>query len=167
VPTHAIFILIRLVHVVTGTFWAGGAVLVALSVVPAIRAAGPAGAAVLRNLMVVQKLPYVLIALGIASLVSGVYLTLVVSNGSITRWLGTGSGATYALGALAAVLAALIGLGINIPTAGRLADLQKQTPAVQQQLGPALAHRLAVGTRAGGVLLIIALSAMAVGRYIP
>jgi hypothetical protein len=117
--------------------------------------------------MVIQKLPYVLIVLGVASLVSGAYLTVVVSNGSITSWLGTESGATYAVGAVAAVLAAVISLGINIPTASRLAALQTPTSATQQQLGPALAHRLALGTRAAGVLLIIALCAMAVGRYIP
>jgi hypothetical protein len=48
--------------------------------------------------------------------------------------------------------------------ARRIAEAHRST---QQQLGPALAHRLAVGTRAGGVPLIIALCAMAVGRYIP
>ena len=102
-PAHVVFILARLIHVVTGTFWVGGAVIVALSVVPAIRAAGPAGAVVLRNLMVVQKLPYVLIAVGIVSLASGAYLTFVVSNGFIISWLRTGVGATYAVGAVSAV----------------------------------------------------------------
>jgi uncharacterized membrane protein len=158
---------VRLIHIVAGTFWVGGAILVAVSVVPAIRAAGPAGVAVMRQLMTVQRLPYALICAGLLSLISGAYLTYVVSTGDLSNWLRTDSGLTYATGACAAVMAAVIGLGINIPTAARLGNLQSQTAAVQQQLSQKLARRLTLGTRAGALFLLIAISAMAVARYVP
>ena len=63
--------LVRGVHVLTGTIWAGAAVLVAVYILPAAKAAGPRGAAVLRQLTVVRKLPQTLLALAAVTVVSG------------------------------------------------------------------------------------------------
>ena len=77
---HAALILARLLHVLAATLWVGAAVTVAVSVVPAVRATGPAGAAVLRHLTQVQKLPYVAMALGAAAILSGLYNSVGVAR---------------------------------------------------------------------------------------
>jgi uncharacterized membrane protein len=165
---HTMLIWLRLIHIVAGTFWVGSAVMLAGFVAPAIRAAGPAGAPVMRHLTAVKKFPYVLLISGLASLVSGGCLTWVVSGGSVARWVQTGTGATYASGAIAALVAAVIGIAINIPTAIRLGNLATaQMDAARNDLGLLLARRLALGTHAVAFLLLIAVSAMAVARYVP
>jgi hypothetical protein len=165
---HTLITWLRFVHIVAGTFWVGGAFLVAGFIAPTVRAVGPAAAPVMRHLTAVQKLPVWLLLAGLASLVSGGLLMWIVSGGSITKWVHTGAGATYTIGAVAAVAAAIIGIGINIPTAIRLGRLAtKREDAGGPDLSSVLARRLANGTRAVAVLLLVAVSAMAVARYVP
>jgi hypothetical protein len=113
----------------------------------------------------VQKLPYWLVVAGLASLMSGAYLTWIISGGSIISWVRTGAGATYAIGAVAAFAAAIIGIGINIPTANRLGRLAARGAAEHPDLSYVLARRLAIGTCVVALLLFVAASAMAVARY--
>jgi uncharacterized membrane protein len=162
---HTLIIWLRFVHIVAGTFWVGGAFLIAGFIAPAVRAVGPAAAPVMRHLTAVQKLPYWLVVAGLASLISGAYLTWIISAGSITSWVRTGAGATYAIGAVAAFAAAIIGTGINIPTANRLGRLAARGAAEHPDLSYVLARRLAIGTCVVALLLFIAASAMAVARY--
>jgi len=63
---------------------------------------------------------------------------------------------------------AIIGIGINIPTAIRLGrPATKPEDAGLPDLSSVLARRLANGTRAVAVILLVAVSAMAVARYVP
>lgn len=78
--SNSVFLLVRIAHVVTGTVWVGGAVLVTVFVAPAIRAAGPAGA----------------------------YVTWMRAADSPSIWIQTGAGRVYSLGAISAFLAAAI-----------------------------------------------------------
>jgi hypothetical protein len=171
--THSLFILARLLHILTATLWVGAAVLVAASVAPAVRATGPAGATVMRHLTQVQKLPYVVMVVGIVAIISGFYVLWAVSNASPEIWMQSPSGRTYLLGAACALSAALIGAGINIPTANRLgayaAHLRTRSgapDAAQSDQLNRLSLRLAIGTRTAAVLLVVATSAMAVARYV-
>ena len=171
--THSLFILARLLHILTATLWVGAAVLVAASVAPAARATGPAGATLMRHLTQVQKLPYVVMAVAVAAILSGLYLLWAASNASPEIWMQSASGRTYLFGAVSALSAALIGAGINIPTANRLgafaAHLRMSSgapDAAQSDQLNRLSLRLAVGTRTAAVLLVVATSAMAVARYV-
>ncbi|HTV95864.1 MAG TPA: DUF2269 family protein [Steroidobacteraceae bacterium] len=169
-----LLLIARVLHVVASTLWGGGAILIAAYLLPAIRAAGPAGSAVMRQLTVVRKLPEALAAIGIVAIVSGGYLYWVDSRGLQASWLASGCGLAYAAGGLASLAAAAIGLGINIPTANRMGSLAQAlhasgappTPEQSQILGR-FAVRIARGTRAVAVLLALAVTAMAVARYLP
>lgn len=167
------FFLVRLLHVVSATLWVGGALVVAGFVAPAIRAAGPAGGPVMRQLTEVQRLPYVLAGAGVIAILSGAYLVWVLASGSLLNWIQTAPGRIYSLGAACAFVAAVVGLGVNIPTANRLGALAASlrnagaTPATAQtDLLRRLSMRLARGTRVAAVLLILATSAMATARYV-
>jgi hypothetical protein len=128
----------------------------------------------MRHLTQVQKLPYVVMAMGVVAILSGLYLFCSVPDASPLIWTQSASGRTYLLGAVSALAAALIGGGINIPTAIRLGALAAELRASSGAANPAqsdqlnrLSRRLAVGTRAAAVLLIVATSAMAIARYVP
>jgi hypothetical protein len=127
----------------------------------------------MRQLTQVYRLPYVLAATGVISILSGAHLWWALAAGSPSSWVRSGSGQIYTLGAICAVVAALIGLGINIPTANRIGALAEwlrlggEVPSpAQADLVRVLSVRLARGTRVAAILLIVATSAMAVARYI-
>jgi hypothetical protein len=128
----------------------------------------------MKQLTVVQRLPAKLAFLGITVIASGGYLLWIESAGFTSNWLSTGPGITYCIGAMATLLAAIIGFGINIPAANRMGALAAAAHAraegatldENQTLGR-LAARIARGTRAVALLLLFATASMAVARYIP
>ncbi len=164
---------VRALHILASMIWAGGAILIAAFIMPSIKAAGPAGAPVMRELTVVRRLPEVLAATAIVAIISGGYLYWIASDGFRPAWLSSSIGATYTCGAVASLLAAVIGLGINIPTANRMGALAvtlraagtPPTPEQSAVLGT-LASRVTQGTRAVAILLAISAIAMAVARYL-
>lgn len=168
------WLLVRLLHVLSGVVWTGGAILIAMHLMPAVRAAGAGGAAVMKQLTVVQRLPAKLAILGIASIVSGGYLLWIESAGLSSSWMRSGPGITYCVGATATLLAALVGLCINIPAANRMGALAaavqaraEGATAEENQTLDRLAARIATGTRGVAMLLVLATASMAVARYIP
>ena len=168
-----LLLLARLLHIVASTIWAGAAILIAGFLLPAIRAAGPGGASVMRELTLVRKLPEILATIGIVAILSGGYLYWIASGGLRSAWLHSWTGSIYTLGAVASLIAAFIGIGINIPTANRIGALAAtlhssgaQPTAEQSKILSGLALRVARGTRAVAVLLAIAAATMAVARYL-
>jgi hypothetical protein len=165
--------LLRCVHVVTGTLWAGGAILIAGYILPAARAAGPGGGAVLHQLTTVRKLPQTLLALAALTVLSGVYLVWLASGGLHAGWFASRAGLGYSAGGAAALVAFLIGAGVNIPTANRIGRLTREaqvatnvsTPAHNERLRR-LAARLLWGTRAVAILVGLATAAMGIARYL-
>ena len=128
----------------------------------------------MKQLTVVQRLPAKLALLGITAIASGGYLLWIESAGLSSKWMSTGPGITYCVGAIATLLAAIIGFGINIPAANRMGALaaavharaEGATSDENQTLGR-LAARIARGTRAVAMLLVLATASMAVARYLP
>ena len=173
-PDLDLVILARLLHVVAGTFWSGSAILLAGFLLPAVRDAGTAGAPVMRQLTAVRKLPQILLATAAVAIASGAYLYWVVSGALQASWLYSWSGSVYTLGALAALMAFIVGIAINIPSANRMGALMAKVHAggappttEQSKTLSRLALRLAHGNRAVAVLLVAATAAMAVARYVP
>jgi uncharacterized membrane protein len=163
----------RVVHIVASAIWVGGAILVAAFVLPATRAAGPAGAAVLRELTAVRRLPEVLLGLAVLTLASGAYLLWVASAGLQPAWFHSGPGWGYTLGAAVALLAFLIGLLINIPTARRLGKLMSEVKAsgaaptaAQAEMLQRRVRRLLRGTRTVAMLVVVSSAFMALARYL-
>jgi uncharacterized membrane protein len=169
----ASLLLARVLHVVAGTMWTGGAVLIALYILPAARAAGPAGSVVLRELTAVRRLPEVLLGLAVVTILSGIYLLGVASGGFQPEWLHSGRGVGYLLGGTAALIAFAIGAAINIPTARRIGVLASQVQSTgappipeQEKTLRRLSLRLLQGIRAVAALVTIATTLMALARYL-
>jgi hypothetical protein len=166
--------LARVIHVGLGAFWVGAVVLLAFVVVPSIRAAGPAGGQVMEQLTRVRRLPQLLLASGVLTILSGIGLYWRDSGGFQNAWMRSGSGITFGLGGLFALIAAVHGSIVNGPTAKRLGVIAAE---VRQGSGPPspahteemqrLQNRLAGAVRLAAVLISAAVLAMAVARYVP
>lgn len=169
----SVLALVRCVHILAGTLWSGAAVVIAVYILPAAKAAGPGGAAVLRQLTSVRKLPQTLLTLAAVTVFSDVYLIWVASAGFQAGWFESRVGEAYSLGGAAALGAFLIGSIINIPTANRIGALARAAQATDGGVTPAhnemlrrLAARLLWGTRAVAILVAVATATMGVARYL-
>jgi uncharacterized membrane protein len=162
---------LRLLHIVAGAVWVGAAVYIALFVLPAARAAGAEGGRFLDSLMR-RTGP----ALGVAMLltvVTGFAMYGRLSAGFNRAWVTSRPGLALAAGAAAALLAVIIGVGVN-GRAGRKSGALRKTLASQGGAPPAalaaelatLQSRMELGARVTAALLVLAAAAMATARYL-
>lgn len=165
---------IRIIHIVLGAFWVGAVVFIAAFLAPSVRAAGPAGGAVMQQLMGVRNLHLWLMSAGILTLLSGLGLYWHDSAGFQSAWLGSGPGRVFGLGGVLALLATILGMAVNAPTARRLGELSARlqgagrAPTGEEQATlAALQARLGKASAAAAGLLLLATVMMAVARYVP
>jgi hypothetical protein len=169
----ALLITLRIAHILSGVLWVGAAVLTDVFLGPAIRNSGPAGNEVMRQLVQVRRMPVYMTVNMALSVLSGAGLMVALSAASGASWLHSPFGRTLSVGALAAVLGAVVGVFGTKPAAQRLAALGAE---IQTAGGsPSSAHlaelesvRLRLGrtTRWVTTLLIAAAAAMACARYV-
>ena len=167
-----LMLVLRLLHILAGVFWAGAMAMLAFLLFPAIRATAPAGGQVMRDVMHVRRLPLWLNTAGALTLVSGA--AMMWRNGALSAgaWFHTSMAHTLMLGAALAVLGGGVGSTLNRRTAMRIAALGAQ---MQSAGGPPSAAQVAemgalqrrmgrlMHTVAG--LLVLAAAMMGVARY--
>ena len=167
----SLLIVLRLIHVLSGIFWAGGVFFIAGHLIPAVRDAGPEGAKVMQALQrrhVLEIFP----AAAVLTILSGLWLYWRDAAGN-PRWGRTPMGMSLGLGALCAVLGFIIGVFVMRAAtirAGRLAAaLDGMAQGPEKDARAALIQRLrlraAVSARWVAALLGLAAAAMAVARY--
>jgi len=163
-------VLLRLVHIFAGVFWAGGAVLYILFITAAARTAGPSGGAFMQALMGRHRFSQAMTIASVLTILSGFLLYWHDSSGLQWRWITTGVGIGFTTGALAALGAFLVGNLVLGPTARKLAAMgvtigpTGPTPTQAAQIG-VLQSRLRRAEWADIILLMIALLGMATARY--
>lgn len=171
--SHTWYVIARAIHIVSGAFWLGAAVTAAVFLLPSVRAAGPSGGAVMHQVAQVRRFPVVLQWTSIIALLSGAYLYWRMSGGFSWGFMASGTGLVLGLGGLLALIAAVIGSGVSAPAAARMNALgaamrERQGPPDPDQLAEMarLQARLLFGAQAIAALLLVAIAAMAVGRYV-
>ena len=94
-------VLLRVVHVLCGVFWAGALMFAVIFLEPSVRASGPEGAKVMRALIQRHYLTVVPVV-GALTILSGLWLMWIVSGGFGVIYMaghgvtwGTGSNADY------------------------------------------------------------------------
>ena len=166
-------IVLRLVHVVGGIFWVGGALLNFLFIAPAFAAAGPAAGPIVAA-MRARRMFVVLPTVAVLTLLSGLRLIMIQSNGFEAPYFATGLGRTFALGGAAATLAFVMGITIALPAQKRMAVLGPQIGAapddatrasLQAEMTRIQARLRVMGPIVTGLLLFAAIT-MAIGRYV-
>jgi hypothetical protein len=161
------------VHVVGGVFWVGAMAVIAWFLIPAAQAMGPQGGALLRRVLLDQRLSLYLIGSMGATLVSGgmLYGRLVGLGGA--EWASSRFGVAYAAGAAASLLAVLLRFTVGIRTQNRMAAVGAEMQAAVGPPPPALAAEMGTLQRrsariagTSATLLLLAAAAMAVARYL-
>lgn len=121
-------IVLRTIHILSGTFWVGTAFFFVLFFEPTLKAAGPAGGTVMGRLML-TRFPMAMVFSSILTVAAGFLLYLIDSGGFQIHWISTSSGVTMTIGSVAGILAFLLGLTVQMPASARMAALQGEIQA--------------------------------------
>jgi len=156
-------LVMRVLHIAMGVFWAGTMMFNAAFLMPAFRDAGPDGAkvaAALARRRFLDIMPWI----AALTIVSGIWLYWFDSVGFRPPFMRSRMGISLGVGALAAVIAFILGVAVMRPAMNKAMRLG-QDPA-QQAAAQALRVRAGIMGRVIAALLGIAVAGMAVARYI-
>jgi uncharacterized membrane protein len=165
-------LVLRLIHIGAGAFWVGSVFTFFLFVQPTAAALGPEAQKFTYNLLHHRRLPAVILGAAVVTVLAGILLLVITSNGLDPDLLFDVSRVGYTIGGVAAILTLGVGGLYVFPrtrvverTIGRLlAEGRPPTPEEQQTLA-----RVARESRAAGWIVLaglaIAVTAMATARY--
>jgi uncharacterized membrane protein len=167
-------LLFRFIHIVVGAFWFGAVIFMTVFLMPSLQAAGPAAGAVMDQLTRVRRLPIYMMSAAILTILSGFALYARDSGGFSGPWMRSGTGMVFGIGGLAGTLGAVVGMAVATPAGRRMGVLGAEIKAsggaptpVQVAELQALQSRIARGSLAVAVLIVIATMAMSLARYVP
>jgi uncharacterized membrane protein len=171
--TLYIIILLRVIHILAGVFWAGAAIMLAAFLEPTARSLGPDGGKFMQRLTGQMRLTTFILLAASLNILAGLGLYWIISGGFRVRWITSGPGLSLTIGALAAIVTFILGLAVTRPTLLSIGALGQEIqsaggPPKPEQMAKmqVLQTRLATAGRVGAVLLVIAVIGMAVARYI-
>jgi uncharacterized membrane protein len=169
----SIALVLRLIHIVLGVFWAGTLFFLVLFLAPAMGRAGPDAGKVMIQINKARFFEIMPLA-ALITILSGVWLMWILSDGFGALFFASRWGMTLTVGGVAALVAFIIGTMVMRPTTLRLLDLGPRMAASssdeeRQSLGAemeALRSRSQTASRWVALLLLVAVAAMAGARYL-
>jgi hypothetical protein len=166
-------LVLRVLHIAAGVFWAGGAIVFAGFVEPNATALGPAGIPFMQRLAASSGYSKWMGVAAAINTLAGVWLLWLRSAGLSPVWFSTGFGLSLTLGAITGIGGALVGFLVQAPTSARLARISQAVaktggPPTQAQLAQITAsqRRLQFGGRLTALLLALTVIFMAAARYV-
>lgn len=170
---HAELLVLRFIHVVSGIAWVGSGIFVAFFLIPALQSTPALMPQVMDGLQR-RRVFVILPAAGLLTIVSGLRLIWIDSAAFSGSYFATGTGATFAIGGVAALIAFGLQVFVSRPAGMRLgkvaAMLAGSPTAEDRQRLTAEADRLrrrnAAATLGAVSFGLLAASAMAVARYV-
>jgi uncharacterized membrane protein len=167
-------IVLRLIHIFSGVFWAGTTFFVASSLGPTARASGPEGGQFMQRL--VGRVGRMTLFMGLAatlSALSGILLYQRVSGGFAVGWITSGPGLALTVGGVAGITGWIVGYLVIARTSMQLTALAAEIQAGGGPPSPeqaakmqALSERQSQGGIWVAVLLIVAVAGMSVAQYV-
>jgi uncharacterized membrane protein len=165
------FACLRVVHVLAASFWFGAMLMNAAFLLPAVRATGPAGGQVMKQIVQDRRLPAFLNAAVFATLLTGGVLYWWASGGLDDAWARSGTGIAWSVGGVLTIIAAMLGQFVNAPTARRMGRLAAEAQAAGHAPSDAtvaemqrLQLRLLRATQLAAALLAATAAAMTAAR---
>ena len=162
-------LLLRIVHIVGGVFWAGSAFMLVQFVAPAVRLAGPEGAKFMQRLVLGTRFVVVTATAAGLTVLTGLLLYWRASGGLRTEWMSTGTGVMFTIGGLAGLIALFAGsaIGANSRKLATLGASLQGPPSPEQAAEiDRLQNRLSNLGAATAILLLVVLIAMASAQYV-
>ena len=167
-----LLLIMRVLHIVLGVFWAGTLIFTAFFLLPAIREAGPDGAKVIAGLMR-RRFLTIMPIVALVTILTGFWLYWKVSLGFQPTYMGSGWGMAIGTAGVTAVVAFGLGLAIVRPSMLRAMALsQAAAAAPPAERDAKLAQAQGLRVRAGkagvavAILLVITTALMAVARFL-
>jgi uncharacterized membrane protein len=170
---HAEFLVLRLVHIISGVFWIGGGLYTFFFLGPALASTPTVMGQVMAALQKRGVFTAQQIAAGLV-LLSGIRLLMIDSAGFSGSYFATGTGRTFAIAGVFAVIAAVFNFGVARPTMERAVRVGAALTAAadageKARLTQELDRLRKRGAFAGMLAVtfgILAASGMAVARYV-
>jgi uncharacterized membrane protein len=91
-------LLLRLIHIVAGVFWAGGLFTLALFILPSVNTSMPEGGKVMQRLMAAYHFPVYMLSAAALTLLSGLLMYAKQSRGFSMSWIGSLHGMVLTIG---------------------------------------------------------------------
>jgi hypothetical protein len=168
-----VLMIVRLLHLVCGILWVGGVAMITWYLLPAARAVGPGGAAMMREIAEVRKMPVYLALMSALTILSGIGLYWRDSAGFSSPWMHSGPGMTFGIGGALAILGAIVGMGGSSRLGARLGSMINRLHAegraptdAEAATMSGLQSKLATTAWIALLLVIAAAIAMSVARYV-
>jgi len=165
-----IFVVLRFIHILAGTFWVGAAVVTTAFLMPSARALGPEGGKFINFVLGKQRMSNYISLSAIVTTLAGIALYWITSGGLQPAWIFTSAGSIFTIGSITGIVAAILGGAVTAPTAARMEALSKEMqsaggPPKPEQLAQlqALQKRLGQAGLWGTLLLVVTVVTMAIG----
>lgn len=163
---------LRVIHVLTGVFWAGAVFLIVLFLEPALREAGAAGGRVMGGMVRRGYSGFVSIV-ALVNILTGFWLLWRLSGRFSSGFMGSLSGILLSSGMLTGLLA--LGAGVHMvrrpalrlsELGGRLAASGAPPTADEQAEMTRLQNKIRTASLIAAVLLLISVITMALGPHV-
>ena len=161
-----LFTIVLWLHVFSAIGWLGAAMVLAMVIGPGLQKLTPQS----RGEFVVTVVPRYIrysLAFAVLTLIFGIISVAVFTNGDFSMMSpSTTFGAYISAGALLAIVALVVGLGVAIPSANKMVKILKSTPAGTGAPPPELktaSDRMRIGSTVSMALLVIVTILMVAG----
>lgn len=161
-------VVLRAAHIVAAAAWVGSSLSFAFFIEPTAERLGPSAGPFMAELVERRKFPIVIAITSVVAIVAGALLYWEDSSGLDGDWITTRTGTTFTVGAVAAIVAWLVGFFVLRPGIDRKNQLlasAEHDHAARGELAR-LGQRLRAASLVNAWLLILAALAMAVARYV-
>ncbi len=166
-------IVLRVVHIGAGILWVGGAVAFFVFVEPTASELGPDAEKFMQQVIVKRRIPIYFLVLSALTVLGGLILYWIDSDGLKAEWIGTPFGLALTVGGITALIAFIGGNALIKPNVDRLGAIGAEMKAAGGPPSEALMselHAVQARLRTIGlvdlVLLAVAVIAMASARYL-
>jgi hypothetical protein len=159
----SLVLVLRLVHIVSGTFWVGTVMAGFFFVEPTATALGAPGGRFMTHLLMRQRLNLVLVAAAVVTAIAGALLYWIDSAGLRTDWIATPTGLAFTVGAIAGLGAIKVVFVFLRPAVQEIAELAKDPMST---VAPYPLERVRRWGLVEVGFLFIAVAAMATARYL-
>jgi len=166
-----LIIILRFLHILSGIFWVGFALMITFYISPAVQATQESGQKFFSYLLQHTNLSKFITVTALVSVLAGFSLYWINSNGFQSDWMKSGPGLGFGLGAVAALLGLHYGLLQNkrskaMIQLGQKIQAQASPPTDEQRKSiQKLQTQLKTGGKLNAIFLLLASILMATARF--